>query len=64
MIKGIFYLFSLLISIWALDSININGIFKKNRYYQSRILYFLIAIFLSYTPTNFFYDFFVNTKIL
>lgn len=29
MIKGIFYLFSLLISIWALDSININGIFKK-----------------------------------
>ena len=49
MIKGIFYLFSLLISIWALDSININGIFKKNRYYQSRILYFLIAIFLSYT---------------
>ena len=59
MIKGIFYLFSLLISIWALDSININGIFKKNRY-----LYFLIAIFLSYTTTNFFYDFFVNTKIL
>ena len=64
MIKGIFYLFSLLISIWALDSININGISKKNRYYQSRILYFLIAIFLSYTTTNFFYDFFVNTKIL
>ena len=64
MIKGIFYLFSLLISIWALDSININGIFKKNRYYQSRILYFLIAIFLSCTTTNFFYDFFVNTKIL
>lgn len=64
MIKGIFYLFSLLISIWALDSININGIFKKNRYYQSRIIYLIISLGLSYLVVNFFYDFFLNSKFI
>lgn len=63
-IKTILYIIIVPITIWALESLNINQFFKKNRYYQSRILYFLIAIFLSYTTTNFFYDFFVNTKIL
>ncbi len=64
MIKGILYLVMVPISIWALDSININGIFKKNRYYQSRILYLLLSIGLSYLVVNFFYDFFVNTKFI
>ena len=30
--------------IWAMDSININGIFKKNRILQARIFYFLLGI--------------------
>ena len=64
MIKGIFYLFSLLISIWALDSININGIFKKNRYYQARLLYILVALGLSYLVVNFFMDFYSSSKFI
>lgn len=52
------------ISIWALDSININGIFKKNKYYQSRVFYLIISISLSYLVVNFFYDFFINTKFI
>lgn len=64
MLKGILYLVMIPISIWALDSININGIFKKNKYYQSRVIYLMISIGLSYLVVNFFYDFFINTKFI
>ncbi len=64
MLKGILYLVMVPISIWALDCININGIFKKNKYYQSRVLYLLISIGISYLVVNFFYDFFINTKFI
>ena len=64
MLKGILYLAMIPISIWALDSINISGIFKKNRYYQSRVFYLLISIGISYLVVNFFYDFFINTKFI
>lgn len=64
MLKGILYLFVILIAIWALDSININSIFKKNKYYQSRVTYLMFVISISYLVTNFFYDFFINTKFI
>lgn len=64
MLKGILYLFIVLIAIWALDSININSIFKKNKYYQSRVTYLMFVISISYLVTNFFYDFFINTKFI
>ena len=47
----------LIISIWALESINITGIFKKDRYYQSRVLFIMISMALSYLVVNFIYDF-------
>ena len=59
-IKTILYLIILPFSILALDSININNVFKKNRYYQSRILYMFLAMALSYLVVNFFYDFFIS----
>lgn len=59
-IKTILYIIILPFSILALDSININNVFKKNRYYQARILYMFLAMALSYLVVNFFYDFFIS----
>ena len=62
-IKTILYLVVVPIVIWALDSVNLNQIFKKNRYHQSRLVYLILTISLSYLVVNFFYDFFMYTKI-
>ena len=59
-IKTILYIVVLPFSFLALDSININNIFKKNRYYQARILYMFLVMALSYLVVNFFYDFFIS----
>ena len=58
MIKQSLYLIVLIITIWALESINITGIFKKNRYYSSRVLYLIVSIALSYLVVEFLYSFF------
>ena len=59
-IKTMLYIIILPFSILALDSINIQNVFKKNRYYQSRLLYFFLAMSLSYLAVNFLYDFFTS----
>ncbi|MBE6138599.1 MAG: DUF1146 domain-containing protein [Firmicutes bacterium] len=64
MLKAILYIITAVISIWALDSINITNVFKKNRYYQSRILYLFVALSISYLVVNFVYDFFLYSKFL
>ena len=61
--KYILYLVILLIVIYAIDAINLNGIFKKNRILQARILYFLTILALTYLVTNFIWDFFEVSKI-
>ncbi len=63
-IKTILYVVAVPIVIWALDGINLNQIFKKNRYHQARLFYLLLTISLSYLAVNFFYDFFMYTKIV
>lgn len=50
--------------IWALDSVNINQIFKKNRVFQARIFYFILAASLIYLVTNFFMDLFTSVKFI
>ena len=40
----------------ALDSININQIFKKNKVFQARLFYFLIALSLIYLISNLIFD--------
>ncbi len=62
-IKTILYIIITPIVIWALDSVNINKIFKKNRYYQARLFYLILTLSLSYLIVNFFYDFSLYTKI-
>lgn len=64
MIKGLLYVIALPISIWAIDSLNITNVFKKNKYYQARILYFMLSLGLSYLTVNFIYDLFLNLKFV
>ncbi len=54
--KYLLYLFVTVIVIWAMDSINLNGFFKKNKIIQARVLYFLFALALIYLITNFLWD--------
>lgn len=62
-IKLVLYILTVPLSIWALDSIKINGLFKVNHIYQARILYFLVSFSLSYLFTNFLYDFYLSCQI-
>lgn len=64
MIRTILYCVCVPLSIWALDSINVTNVFKKNRYYQSRLLYLMLSLGLSYLVVNFFMDFFTNSKFI
>lgn len=49
--------------IWAMDSVNISKIFKKDRILQARIFYFLLGISMIYLVTNFIFDIFSCTKL-
>lgn len=57
MIKIILYVFVIPLVIFAVDSINFNNLFKKNKVNQARVFYILIVFALSYLITNFLYDF-------
>ena len=63
-IKIILYCIIVPLSIWALNSINMNNIFKKRSYYSSSFLYLFLSLGLSYLVVNFFYDFFINIKFI
>lgn len=60
--KFLLYVFVTIIVIWAMDSVNINQIFKKNRVVQARIFYFLLGLSLVYLITNFIMDLFISLK--
>lgn len=57
MIKFILYLIVIPLILFAMDGVNINVMFKKNKVYQARIFYILLVFGLSYLITNFLYDF-------
>ena len=54
--KFILYVIVTPFVILALDSININQIFKKNKVFQARLFFFFIALALIYLVTNFIYE--------
>ncbi|MBR3198693.1 MAG: DUF1146 domain-containing protein [Bacilli bacterium] len=64
MVKVALYITFLIITIWALESIDITGLFKKNRYYESRVLYIIVSMALTYLVVNFIYDFIINARII
>ena len=57
MSKLILYVIVIPFVVWGCDSININSIFKRYRYYQARIFYMIFIFGLSYLTVNFLYDF-------
>ena len=63
-LKALLYLLAIPLVFIALDSININAIFKKNKVYQARLLYLFLIMGLSYLIVNFFYDFFLYNRVI
>ena len=57
MTKFILYVLVTIISVWAMDGVNINCIFKKGEIIKARLVYFLILLSIIYLVTNFIYDF-------
>lgn len=57
MLNFLIYLFTLIIVTWAVDSINLNSIFKKNRPYQARTIYVIIILSLTYLSASFIINF-------
>ena len=59
MVKLIIYIFVISLVVFSMDSVNINGIFKKGQsnYYQARIFYMLLVMGISYLVVNFVVDF-------
>ena len=62
--KIIVYIFVAVGVIWSLESVNINGIFKKNRVIQARLFYFFLGLSMMYLVTNFIWDLFTAIKLL
>ena len=64
MTKVILYIFTLIMTIWAMDGIDLNRFFKQNRVYQARLIYLMLAMCISYLTTNFIYDFIISFQII
>ena len=64
MIKIILYVITLPFTIWTMEGLEINRIFKQSRIYQARFFYLMVAMSISYLVTNFLYDFFLNFQIV
>lgn len=62
--SGKFYIYVAVtfLVVWAMESVNINKIFKKDRIIQARIFYFLLGVSLIYLVTNFLMDLFTSIK--
>lgn len=56
------YVIILISVIWSLDAVNINSIFKKNKPYQARVFYIILAFSLTYLATNFLLAFLNSLK--
>ena len=64
MIKASLYIFSLIMSIWAMEGLDLNRFFKQSRIYQARLVYLMLAMCISYLVTNFIYDFIISFQII
>ncbi len=59
MVKFLIYILVIPLVVFAMDSVNINSLFKRGQsnYYQARIFYMLLVISISYLVVNFICDF-------
>ena len=63
-VKFFVYIFVTILVVWAMESVNINQIFKKNRVYQARVFYLLLGLSIVYLISNFIFDFFLSSQII
>ena len=61
MVKLLLYFTVFVFTIYSLDGLNINALFKQNKLVQAKIIYFLITISITYLATNFLYDIYLCT---
>ena len=52
------YIFSFIVVVWSIESVNISTIFKKNRIAQAKVFYFVLALCLTELLTDFLYNLF------
>ena len=64
MIKMILYAIVFPATIWSMEGLELNRVFKQSRITQARIMYLLIVMSISYLVVNFLYDLFINCKII
>lgn len=62
--RTILYIIVVPLVIWAMDSLRINEIFKKNKVIQARVFTLLLGLGLSYLVVNFLCDFFLSYKFI
>lgn len=58
LISMLAHLTSITIAWIALQSLNLDNLFKKNHVFQARVLYILLSIVIGSTVANFFLDYF------
>ena len=63
MVKFAVYILSAIISIFALDSVNLNVIFKNNKVVQARVFYLVLVFIFTYLLGSLLYDF-IYLKLL
>lgn len=61
--KFLIYIIVTILVVFAMDSININQIFKKNKVYQASLFYLFLGLSMIYLVTNFIMDLFTSLKI-
>ena len=60
--KFFLYIFSFIIVVFAIESVNISIIFKKNREIQAKIFYFILALCMTELLTSFLYNLYEASK--
>ena len=63
-VKVYIYLLVSILVIFGFDSLNINGIFKKNKIWQARVFYFLLALCMIQLVSTFVYDIYEAVRIV
>ena len=62
-IKVILYIAIIPFTIYVLEGLNINHIFKKNRVLQATLFYLVSTVCISYIIVSFIYDFLTFARI-
>jgi uncharacterized integral membrane protein (TIGR02327 family) len=62
--KAYIYIFSVMLSVFALSGINFDGFIKSKKVIEARILVVLLSLALGYLVTNFITDFMNVSQII